>query len=288
MGRNVWIGTRGAERWFRAPAPRASFQPVGWSQVTQGRNGRATGRVSRATHMVYELNWNTLPIAEARKVNDWYYGVDGEGLVHWLDPSLKNALPAHWSMPGMGATDGPPIYGHVRPTAVATAANAKGLPVTSGLYTAVSSYTAPRCYIPIPPGYAAHIGVHQGDAAAADSIVVAQSAGTSTVTRLPGIAPSSSVLYNTVITRSTSSAITGVEIRLAPGQSIGGTTLPSTGVLAGIMVEVLPIGTSPQGSGFVRGAGNSGCRMFEPATEVLISTEHDRMSTAATLVEVGP
>lgn len=288
MGASVWIGVRGAERWFKAPAPRTAFQPVGWSATTQGRNGRATGRRSRATHMEYELNWNTLPTDEARKVGDWFYGLDGDGLIHWLDPMLKNVLPAHWSMPGMGATDGPPIYGKVRPTAVATADNSKSLPAISGIYTATSGYTPPRCYIPIPPGYAAHIGVHQGDAATANSIVVAHSAGTATVTRLPGIAPSSTTRFNTVISRSSSSAMTGVEIRLAPGETIGGTTLPSSGTLAGIMVEVLPAGQSPQGSGFIRGGGNSGCRMFDPPVEVPISAYFGRMSISANLTEVGP
>lgn len=290
MGASVWIGVRGAEQWFKAPAPRTAFQPVGWSATTQGRNGRATGRRSRATHMEYELNWNTLPTDEARKVGDWFYGLDGDGLIHWLDPMLKNVLPAHWSMPGMGATDGPPIYGKVRPTAVETAANSKGLPAVSGVYTAASGYTPPRCYIPIPPGYAAHIGVHSGGSSAANSIVIAVpqagSANTNSPVLLPAIAASSSTRFNTVIPRSGS--MTGIDLRLAPGETIGGTALPATGTLAGIMVEVLPVGTSPKGSGFIRGGGNSGCRMFEPPVEVPISAYFGRMSISANLTEVGP
>lgn len=288
MARAVWMGVRGAEQWIKAPAPQVAAQPVGWSSQTLGRNGRTTGRRSRTTHMEYELNWPIVSSETVRKLSDMYYGVDGDGLVYWLDPMLKNHLPAHWSFPGLGCTDGAPIYGKIRPQAVATASNSKGLPKVSARFTAISNYAAPRCYIPIPPGYAAHIGVHQGDAATADSIVVAHSAGTATVTRLPGISPSSSTRFNTVITRSTSSAITGVEIRLAPGETIGGVTLPSTGVIAGIMVEILPIGQSPVGQGFIRGGGHSGCQMFEPPTEVILSVPRDQMTAAAKLVEVGP
>ncbi|WP_406245802.1 hypothetical protein ACI7YT_12230 [Microbacterium sp. M] len=290
MGSNVWMGVRGAEQWIKAPAPRTPFQAVGWSETTQGRNGRTTGRRSRVTHMEYELSWPTVPTEIARKLTDMYYGVDGDGLIYWLDPMLKNVLPAHWSFPGLGCTDGPPIYGKIRPEAVATTANAKGLPHVSAKFTAISGYTPPRCYIPIPPGHAAHIGVHQGTAGATDSIVIAipqsASGNTGTISRLPGIAPSSSTRFTTVIPRSGS--MTGIDIRLAPGETIGGVTLPSTGTIAGIMVEVLPIGQSPVGQGFIRGGGNSGCQMFDPPTETPISAYRNRMSVSAKLTEVGP
>lgn len=291
MGSKVWIGIRGAEQWIKAPAPRTAFQPVGWSSTTQGRNGRITGRRSRVTHMEYELNWPTVPITEGAKLTEMFYGLAGDGLIHWVDPMVQNALPAHWSFPGLGVTDGAPIYGKVRPTAVATAANNKNLPTVSARFTAISGYTAPRCYIPVPPGYAAHIGVHAANAAATNSIVVAARAGTATVHRLPAIAASSNVRYSTVIQRTTGAAFHGIELRLAPGGVFDGVTLPSTGDIAGIMVEILPVGQVPTGSGFIMGGGNSGCTMFDPPSIIALQAAPHRVprvSVGARLIEVGP
>ncbi|MFT4258045.1 hypothetical protein [Microbacterium sp.] len=291
MAKNVWIGVRGAEQWFKAPAPRAAFQPVGWSATTQGRNGRVTGRASRVTHMEYDLSWPTISASEGRKVNDWFYGVAGSGLIHWLDPMLENVLPAHWSMPGLGCTDGPVLYGLTRPTAVSTATNTKNLPATSAVYT-LGAGVAPQCYIPIPPDYTAHIGVHGGTTSTGNSIVVARpmngetAIGSSTV--LPWISTSSTTRFTTTFPRT--GAMTGLSIRIAPGETFGTVTTPNSGTIAGIMVEVLPDGQSPSGTGFIRGGGNSGCRMFEPATEVALHAVEgrERMSVAAKLIEVGP
>lgn len=472
MGKNVWIGTRGAEQWIKAPAPRAAFQPVGWSSTTQGRNGRTTGKRSRVTHMEYELNWPTVPTDVARKIVDMYYGLAGDGLIHWLDPMMKNALPAHWSFPGLSCTDGPVLSGNIRPVAVPTAANEKGLPSVSARFAGASP-ASPHCYIPIPPGHAAHIGVHSAGAAAATSVVTAQRYnGEQTVgaaVPLPAIAASDATRFTNVIARTDD--ITGIGIAIHPFQAVearrnynvnprmlssvvgwgvavatqtataagtqidfptgrsanqvffnqsgvpvagtvaggqvwsgsieitvpagfpavtlawstraytGGTshsagsttvtiqpgetvtvastsatfaagsngvrnwlssgataiptgarlivknallekapaagpyfdgsfgagytwtgtannspsiqtvTLPYSGDLAGLMVEVLPIGLSPEGQGFLRGEGNSGCRMFDPPTEIALHAAEGRLprkSVAATLTEVGP
>lgn len=290
MGKHVWIGTRGHEEWLKAPAPRAAFQPVGWSATTQGRNGRVTGRRSRVTHMEYDLNWPVATTEQARTVGNWFYGLHGDGLIHWLDPMLKNVLPAHWSFPGLACTDGPPLGFALRPAAVATAANSKGLPTVSARFTTAGGPPSRGVYIPIPPGHAAHIGVHSAGAAATNSIVYAQpyagEAATGTPSRLPAIAATDPKRFSTVIPRS--GAMTGIELIIRPGHTVAGTALPTTGDLAGLMVEVHPVGQSPAGQGFIRGGGSSGCRIFEPPTEVAVSSHYDRMSVAAKLTEVGP
>lgn len=294
MGKSIWIGTRGHEEWFKAPAPRASFQPVGWSAITQGRNGRITGRRSRVTHMEYDLSWPVATAEQARKVGDWFYGLKSDGLVHWLDPMSKNALPAHWSFPGLGVTDGPPLGSGLRPTAVTTATNAKNLPAVSARYTSAMSPTGRGVYIPIPPGHAAHVGVHSAGAAVTRSIVYAQpyagesalGLGGTAAIALPAIAAADSTRFTTVIPRT--GTMTGIELVVRPGATVAGNTLPASGDLAGLMVEILPTGQAPQGSGFIRGGGNSGCRIFEPPTQVVNSAYYDRMSVAAKLIEVGP
>lgn len=294
MGSMVWMGVRGAERWFRAPAPRTSFQPTGWSAMSQGRNGRAVGRRSRATHMEYDLAWNSVSTDDARVLTDMFYGVDAtnlDELIHWLDPMVKkNVLPVHWSFPGLSVTDGPIIGSVQRPTAVVTAANSKNLPKVSARFTG-NGIPGPMCYIPIPPGYAAHVGVHYATAAAANSVVVAHSlngsisAGPSAII-LPGIGPSDATRFTTVIPRTGN--MTGIGLRIQPGTSVNGTVLPNDGAIAGMMVEVLPVGQSPVGQGWVSGEGNSGCRMFEPPTKTPISAYRDRVSVGARLIEVGP
>ncbi|MBT2484853.1 MULTISPECIES: hypothetical protein [unclassified Microbacterium] len=292
MGSTVWMGLRGSEQWIKAPAPRTAFQPVGWSATTQDRNGRTSGRRSRATHMEYDLSWNTVPTETARLLSDMYYGVDStnvDELVHWLDPMIKNALPAHWSFPGLSVTDGPIIGALQRPTGVVTAANAKKLPKVSALFTTTGGQ-APVCYVPVPPGFAAHVGIHSASAAAERSIVSLQTFNGHTALApsqaLPAIAASDPTRFTTVIPQAGN--MTGIGIRVQPGLNVGGTLLPSSGTIAGMMVEVLPIGQSPVGAGFIRGGGNSGCRMFDPPTEVPISAYFGRMSVSARLVEVGP
>lgn len=290
MGKHVWIGTRGHEQWFKAPAPRAAFQPVGWSATTQGRNGRVTGRRSRVTHMEYELSWPVATTEQARAVGDWFYGLKGDGLIRWLDPMIKNVLPVHWSFPGLACTDGAPLGFALRPTAVATAANSKNLPSVSARFTAASGPSGVGVYIPIPPGHAAHIGVHSAGAAVTNSIVYAQpyagEVATGTPSRLPAIAATDATRFTTVIPQA--GVMTGIELIIRPGHTVAGTALPTSGDIAGMMVEVLPAGQSPEGLGFIRGGGNSGCRMFEPPTEVAVSAYYDRMSVAAKLIEVGP
>lgn len=295
MGANVWIGTRGHEQWIKAPAPRTAFQPVGWSSTTQGRNGRVTGRRSRGTHMEYDLNWPTVPADTARKITDMYYGLQGDGLIHWLDPMVTNALPAHWSFPGLGVSDGPILAGRLRPVAVATAANTKGLPSVSARYSLASGASAPSegCYIPIPPGYAAHIGIHSAGAASSASVVFAQPRAGEVITGeasvLPAIAATSSTRFNTVIAHSGS--MTGITLHVQPGATVASTTLPGSGDIAGMMVEILPVGQSPVGQGFVMGEGNSGCRMFEAPTLVALhaaKSRTPRKSVAVALTEVGP
>lgn len=289
MGKHVWIGTRGHEQWFKAPAPRAAFQPVGWSATTQGRNGRITGRRSRVTHMEYDLSWPVATTDQGRAVGDWFYGLKGDGLIHWLDPMIKNVLPAHWSFPALGCTDGAPLAGLIRPTAVPTDINSKNLPSVSARFT-IQNAGVTGVYIPIPPGHAAHIGVHSANTADADSVVYAQPFAGEAVTgapyRIPAIGASDTTRFSTIIPRS--GAMTGIELRIQPSAFVDGVSLPSVGDLAGLMVEVLPVGQSPQGTGFIRGGGNSGCRMFDPPTEVAISSHYDRMSVAAKLIEVGP
>lgn len=302
MGSQVWIGTRGAEQWIKAPAPRTAFQAVGWSQTQQGRNGVLTGRNSRSTHMSYELSWPIIDTASARAVEDWFYGVAGDGLIHWIDPTIQNHLPARWSYPGLGCTDGRPLYGTQRPVAVATAANSKGLPARSATYTYdqfVPAADVEEAYIPIPPGYTLYVGVHGGTAAAASSIVTAQryngaTAINSTPIVLPAIGPTDASYYTTAFTRTGST--TGVGIKINPGRTWGSgetaVTTPISGTIAAIMVKVVPTDTytggfMPPESGFIRGGGANGCKMFNPPTTAPISSYYDKTSISALLEEVG-
>jgi hypothetical protein len=287
MGSNVYIGVRGAERWLKCPAPRTAFQPVGWSSTLQQRNGRMSGRHSRATHMEYELSWPTVSVDEGRAIGDMYYGVGGPGLIHWLDPMLENVAPAHWSFPALGATDGPVIYGGSRPTAAATAANVNGFPSLSAVFRAPDGGNAPYLYIPVPPGYRAHVGVH-GVANATGVLIARPFAGetpTGTVQIVPTTAVTSTTRFSTIVNPGNGNS--GVGIRLALGETINATTLASSATIASIMVQVLPSGATPTGTGYTRGGGNSGCRMFEPPLEVPISAYYKRVSISAKLTEVG-
>jgi hypothetical protein len=288
MAANVWMGTRGSERWLKAPAPSGAFQATGWSALNQQRNGRVNGRTSRSTHMVYNLSWPTADRDTARQLSDMYYGVHGDGLIHWIDPTIDNQLPAHWSYPGLGCVDGPVIYGTSRPASAVTAANPHELPARSAVFTRpFAGYVPPSMYLPIPPGYAAHIGVH--GVASAGALIARPMNDTTPVGAaaiIPTLAASSATRFSTVVTQTGS--VTGIELRLALGETVGSTTLPTSATIAGMMVEVLPVGQTPRSGGYRRGEGNSGCRMFDPPVEAPISSIYDMVSVSAVLTEVGP
>lgn len=291
MGSKVYIGVRGSEEWIKCPSPRTDFSSSSWSNLVQQRNGRVTGRRSRQTHKTYELAWNTAPTSDARKIKAWYYGVssaDPNELIWWLDPTIKNAVPPHWSSPAIGGTDGTPIFGTSRPDLEDTPANTYGLPKKMAVFTGngTTNNNSPHLYIPVPPGWVAHIDVRGMPAGAG---MVAQLRDGRTAMGSPTVVPISSVTNATkYLTKVTGiSDASGISLRFPLGETISSTTYPTTVRVASIMVEVLPPGQTPKWEGFVIGEGANGCRMFDPVTEAPISAVYDRTSISATLTEVG-
>lgn len=297
---HVYIGPRGSEEWIKGPAPHTPFQAIGWSSSTTGRNGMMTSRHSRNTHMQYELSWNTVPTETARRVEDWFYGVRGDGLIHWLDPMLANHLPAAWSYPALGATDGHPIYGNVRPTTVTTAANSRDLPTRSAVFTAATPYEGnwPEAYVPIPQGHSASIAVLLGTAVGAvtNSGVIVQKVNGTTPVGAPvslggaGTTAAASAIYpakNTIAR--TDDSFTGITIRLALGEPVVTPTPPSTITLAGLMVAVAPSAkiATARPTTYVRGGGANGCVMLDPPLTTPISAYFGRTSLSAVLEEVA-
>lgn len=286
MPKGVYLGRRGAEFWFKGPAPRTSFQATGWNATTQQVNGRISGRKSRVTHMEYDLEWHAASFDEARFLDELYYNTHGDGLIYWIDPTVRNLVPAFWSQPEMGATDGPSLYTAGRPARVATPANTRGYPAFSARYTASANATRRYLYIPVPAGHTAHIGVH---GVADAGIVVVRGVLGQTVVVPAALVPTTSVTsatrYTKTITR-TGANISGVELYLAPGETIGGVTAPASGTIASICVEVLPTGTLPQGSSFLIGGGHSGCEMFEPPVRTPINVPRQLVSVSTHLTEV--
>ena len=290
--KGIYIGTRGAEKWFKGHAPGSASPSVGWSNTLADMNGGVFVSSSRGTHKEYALNWPTVTPEESQFVQEMYYGLGGSvanELIYWLDPMAKNALPSRWSAPAIAAAGDRPLYGLTRPTTVATAANTLGYPRRSAVISAIGPAAARQTlYIPIPAGYTALIGVH-GVADAVGILSVQPVKGRSSV-------GAASLVATTAVTSTTrytktvagTASVGGIVLTLCPGETVGGTAASASGTIASIEVEVLPTGEAPAGTTFVLGKGSGGCVMpnFPTVVPLMAVKGRQRESVAATLIEV--
>ena len=149
----------------------------------------------------------------------------------------------------------------------------------TGTYTSggTAAMARPKLYIPIPTGYVGWVGVH-GKATGTAAVSITPTVGISGLgTAVPAtlLATSSSTRVNMPVDGNTYS---GVLIEL---------TGVGTLTLAGMMMQVLPSGVTPDVGGFISGQGNSGCRFAEQPKLQNYSSAMDFSGLTARLVEVG-
>lgn len=279
MSNTMWMGTR--ERMIQVPCPNVTMpsSKSGWSVSTNFLNGGTSVRRSTAASKVYEMTWNSITRDEARTVLDLADRLYGTGEIYFLDPFTadKNVLPQQWASPMQAIYDGLPLVGVDRPVASATP-NVNGFPVQSAEYTIASGDSARKIWIPIPAGYAAHIGVFGIDGTGGKMIATPTVGATSydTPIDLDLMSVSSTARTNTIIENDGN--INGVELKL------GGV---GTVILSGMIVQVLKIGATVQPGGFISGQGNSGCQFASQPEYTPYSAAFDNVGMTATLVETG-
>jgi hypothetical protein len=276
----MWFGTRTYMVEVTDPQMNPDYESVGWGESTQYLNGGLGVSQSVAAHQEFFLSWAAMSRAEVRKITDFADGVYGTGLIYWVDPVAadQNVLPQQWATPSIGAYDGVPLAGDVRPTVAANSVLSQGYPAELTTYTVTDTDTLRSVFIPIPPGHSAWVGVH-GAGDAQDFVKVTPYTGSVAGT----------VVHPTILTTATTTRVnteiaggaTGLELSL--DNTVGGTF-----TLAGMIVQILADGVTPATGGFISGQGHSGCKFLGRPTRVPYDVPTlDLVALSAKLGEVG-
>lgn len=285
MGQVMWMGTRGHERWVKAPATSADFSRKKFTTQLNFVNGGAAILGSRTTHAEYNMSWSVAGRLEMRPILDFaghVYDNDPlakflvpSNLIYFIDPMEMdlNLAPANWGHAVLAASDAPSLLADARPEAVVTDANEAGYPTFSAKYT-FSSASAPRSfYIPIPPGHKLWAGFH-GSATGAAGVQITPVGGAASKLSPLG-------MFQARVADSFAGGA-GVDIQLVgnPGDTL---------TITALILQVIPNDELPESGGYVSGRGNSGCAFADEPTVTALSTTAPRaeVSAAAKLVEVG-
>lgn len=274
-----YIGTKRRMAEVRAPSVNMPSGKQGFGSELIFTNGGASVRRSVASHKRYTLTWNSVDRDDARVVLDIADGLYGEGDVYWHDPFVadRNVLPQWWATPSQGGYDGLPLNAGARGSLVNTPANALGFPLESIDYV-VSENQSRTVWLPVPPGYTAHVGAYgvdgTGGAVEVRPTLAGEDVATATTLTLMSVTDNSR--FNA--TFPASNGLDGVEL------SLGGV---GTVTLTGLMVQVLEDGVTPEAGGFISGQGHSGLSFLTQPSYTPYSAVHTKAGLAAQFVETG-
>jgi hypothetical protein len=274
-----YIGTRKKMFEVRAPSVNMPSSKQGFVNELQFLNGGASVRRSVASHKRYTLTWNSVDRDDARIILDLADGVYGSGPIYIHDPYVadRNVLPQWWATPSQGGYDGLPLNGGTRGTLVPTPANSLNFPTESIQYV-VTDFQSRRLWLPIPPGYTAHVGAYGQDGTG--GTVEARATFEDNFVDPPQTLTLLDVTDNTRFSEffDYASGYDGIEL------SLGGS---GTVILTAMMVQVLPTGTTPETGGFISGQGNSGLFFATQPTYTPYSAVFTRAGLAAEMVETA-
>jgi len=279
MSECFYIGTKRRMTEVRAPSVNMQASKQGFANELQFTNGGASVRRSVASHKRYTLTWNFVERDDARVILDLADGLYGTGDIYWHDPFVadRNVLPQWWATPSIGGYDGLPLNAATRGDLKDTPTNTLGLPLESIEYTVVENQSR-TVWVPIPPGYTAHVGVYGEDGTggtveATPTLAGEDAAPTDTLTLL---AASDNSRFNYTV--AASDGYDGVELRLGGAGTV---------TLSGMMVQVLEDGASPEAGGFISGQGHSGVSFLSQPNYTPYSAVYTRAGLAAQFVETG-
>lgn len=122
MASQVYFGNLRAAQYVKAPDVGLGASPVGSIDQTGFVGGGAFVSMSGATHREYNMSWTTGQIEEFQFLFDYRNGLNGSGLLYWIDPyaAYWNALPPHWADPFLTIDKWPSLTGSaLTPTPVA-------------------------------------------------------------------------------------------------------------------------------------------------------------------------
>lgn len=281
--RAVWMGPQGGEAWVKAPSDALDMSAKGWSSGTAQLGGGITVADSGASHLEYMFAWSADSPAVLQPIIDMTTQARAFGeLVYYVDPfaAHANLLPAHWASPALQTNDAPPWGTNLRPSSIATPANAKNLPRRTANFNGTSTTTR-SLYIPSPPGFAVRMGIY-GPAAVGAKFTLTRLNGTAVLT-----ATDLDVIANTdfgvgASTTITDGAETGVTLQMKAGAQ---TNLQITAAFAQL-VPLSGAGVAVPTS-FIGGTGNTGLRLVGQFTRTGYGPEASLIAISGRFAEVG-
>jgi|GEM_PF-2428334 len=277
----MYLGTRERMRWVKAAAPGAGFSSESYSDQIAYLSGGVGLRNSVGAHMEYDLSWGSLTRDQVADIENYAYGLYGDGLIHFVDPYAmdRNLFSIQWSSPKITAEDGIPLTGTNRPSKVLLNDMSLDYPMYAAQYVVTAGQAARKFHCPIPSGYTAWVGAH-GTAGSKGLIVQPTLAGSNVggSTAIPVLATNDSTRFSTSVDGTGS--LNGIDISVD-------TTTSTTITLAGLMLQLLPTGTTPDAGGFISGRGNSGCMFDGKPKRMPYSLPTESIGMTAKLVEVG-
>jgi hypothetical protein len=276
----MYLGTRERAQWVKAAAPGAGFSSEGYSERIAYLNGGAGLRNSVGAHMEYDFTWQSISRDQVSEIENYAYGLYGDGLIYFVDPYAmdRNLFSMQWSVPKITAEDGIPLTGTARPAKILLGDMALGYPMYGAQYSVTAGQAARKFHCPIPPGHTAWVGAH-GSAGAKGLIVqpTLNGANVGASTAIPVLATNTSTRFSTSVDNG---AANGIDVSID-------TTTTTTITLAGLMLQVLPTGVTPDDGGFISGRGNSGCMFDGKPKRMPYSLPGESIGMTATLVEIG-
>lgn len=274
-----YIGTRQKMFEVRAPSVNMPSGKQGFVNQMQFLNGGTSIRRSIASHKRYSLTWNSVERDDARIILDLADGVYGTGPIYFHDPFAadRNVLPQWWATPSLGGYDGLPLNAGPRGDIIPTPTNSLNFPLESIQYN-VTQFQSRRVWVPIPPGYTAHVGVYGNSAGGGlvQATPTLAGADAAPATSLTMLLLSDNSRFNA--TFAASSGYDGIELFLGGSGTVD---------LYGMMVQVLKDGVTPETGGFISGQGNSGLFFVSQPNYTPYSSVFTRAGLVAELVETG-
>jgi hypothetical protein len=278
----MYFGTRENMQYIACPNVDIPASKRGWAVKTEYLNGGAHVRRSTASHKEYEFTFDPVTRDEMRTFLDYADRLYGDGPFYWVDPFVAdvNMLPQWAASPFQILDDAPNAYAtDVLVEQATTPANTLGYPTRSARFT-FGDDSAPKYgpWIPIPPGHTAWVGAHGFDQSGLE-LVITPTTGATTY----GAPQNATILPVTSTTRvvdtvAASDGYTGLVLSLDgdPGDSLA---------LAGVMVQVLKDGRTPEPGGYLSGQGHSGCSFEGQPEYTPYSAAYMNGSLIANLVE---
>lgn len=291
MRRRTWFGTRGMETWVPTPAINPDYARSGYQARAEYLTGGAGIRASKNAHNRYTLSWGpTKSRDEVRLITDFaehvYDTQDDIDLIYWIDPMAadKNVFAQAWATPSLGCEDAPPLitdsYGFGRPEAVSTPTNSFRFPARGARFSQDADSKTQEIYIPIPPGFAAWVGVH-GDEDADERIFVQRVNGYTTVGAAVNMSTTGTLSDVRVTEEFSSAQSSGIVV------GFNATDEPIQFILYGLCCQILPLGQPPVNGNWISGQGNAGCQFDGQPSKTPYSAKLDRVALTAVLEETG-